>query len=106
MSLVASDDAGLRPTQSPSEGTAELIDLEMRGIVQGCYTEAVRLLSTHRHQLDALASALLRAESLDELDILRATGLQSRAQLDLDKGPSSSGGRVEPQTRGMIRPAS
>jgi cell division protease FtsH len=106
MSLVASDDAGLRPTQSPSEGTAELIDLEMRGIVQGCYTEAVRLLSTHRHQLDALASALLLAESLDELDILRATGLQSRAQLDLDKGPSSSGGRVEPQTRGMIRPAS
>jgi len=82
MSLAASDDAGLRPTQSPSEGTAELIDLEMRGIVEGCYTEALRLLSAHRHQLDALASALLQAESLDEQDILRATGLQSRAQLD------------------------
>ena len=82
MSLVAPEDAGLHPVQSPSEATAELIDLEMRGIVERCYSEAVSLLSTHRRQLEALASALLLAESLDEADILRATGLQPRAKLD------------------------
>ena len=76
MSLVASADAGLHPIQSPSEATAELIDLEMRRIVERCYREAVSLLSAHRHQLDAFASALLQAESLDEADILRATCLQ------------------------------
>ena len=84
MSLVGIGGRGLHPIQSPSEATAELIDLEMRGIVEGCYREAVTLLSAHRHQLDALASALLQAESLDEADILRATGLQPRAQLDAD----------------------
>jgi cell division protease FtsH len=82
MSLVAAEDGGLRPLQPPSEATAELIDIEVRAIVEGCNTEAIRVLSTHRHQLDALASALLQAESLDEAEILHATGLQSRAQLD------------------------
>jgi cell division protease FtsH len=64
---------GARPY---SEATGELIDQEVRRIVEECHTEAERLLSTHREQLDALSGALLKEDSLDEAEILRVTGLQ------------------------------
>jgi cell division protease FtsH len=78
ISFVAPQDDGLPPAfqQQPySEATAELIDAEVRRIVEECQGEATRLLARHRAQLDALAKALLRAESLDEKEILEVTGL-------------------------------
>jgi cell division protease FtsH len=82
LSFVVPQDQGL-PTafqrQPYSEATSELIDAEVRRIVDECEEEANRLLSEHRDQLNALASALLSAESLDEKDILKITGL-SRPQ--------------------------
>jgi cell division protease FtsH len=82
ISFVAPHDDGL-PTafqrQPYSEATAELIDAEVRRIVEGCQGEAARLLAAHRDQLVALATALLRAESLDEREILEVTGLGSPA---------------------------
>ena len=71
-------DDGLPPAfqrQPYSEATAELIDAEVRRIVEECQGEATRLLAAHRDQLVALATALLKAESLDELEILDVTGL-------------------------------
>ena len=61
--------------QPYSEATAELIDAEVRRIVEECHREADRLLSAHRDKLEALAQALLKAESLNEKEIREVTGL-------------------------------
>ncbi len=49
--------------KSHSEATSELIDAEVRRIVEECHREADRLLADHRDKLDA-AQALLKEESL------------------------------------------
>ena len=68
------------PQQRPyGEATAQLIDDEMRRIADECLAEAERLLSDHRSQLDALAKALLRDDSLDEAEILKVTGVTAPA---------------------------
>jgi cell division protease FtsH len=59
-----------------SETTATLIDAEVQRILQEAYDEAVRLLSDHRQALDRLAEALLDHETLDEDQIVAATGLR------------------------------
>jgi cell division protease FtsH len=59
-----------------SEATAKLIDEEVRRIVEECLTDARRLLREHRGQLDTLARALLREDSLDEKEILAVTGIE------------------------------
>jgi cell division protease FtsH len=58
-----------------SEATGALIDQEIKRIVEECLVEAQRLLNVNRDKLNALASALLREESLDEPEILRVAGL-------------------------------
>jgi cell division protease FtsH len=58
-----------------SEATAQLIDEEMKRIVEECFTEANRLLISNRDKLDHLATALLEHDSLDEKEILEVTGL-------------------------------
>jgi len=55
--------------------TKELVDAEVRQIVDGCYAEAVDLLRRHRGQLDRLARALLAAETLDEDAAYAAAGI-------------------------------
>jgi cell division protease FtsH len=55
--------------------TKELIDAEVRKIVDECYAEAVGLLRGHRPQLDQLANRLLEAETLDEDDAYSAAGI-------------------------------
>jgi cell division protease FtsH len=58
-----------------SEATAQLIDAEVRRIVEECLNTAGSLLREHRGQLDALVTALLAEETIDEQEILRVTGL-------------------------------
>ena len=55
--------------------TKELIDAEVRLIVEECYAEALRLLRGHRDQLSRLAHKLLEAETLDEDDAYAAAGI-------------------------------
>jgi cell division protease FtsH len=55
--------------------TKELIDREARRIVEECQAEAVATLGEHRRQLEALAQALLRRETLDEGDAYAAAGV-------------------------------
>jgi cell division protease FtsH len=81
ISFVVPQDEGLPPAfqQQPySEATAVLIDAEVRRIVEDSHREAGRLLAAHRDRLDALARALLQAESLDAAEILEATGLPAQ----------------------------
>ena len=58
-----------------SDETAKLIDMEVARIIQECHEDAKRLLQEHRRELDALVAALMKQESLDEKEILEATGL-------------------------------
>src|SRR5207253_4051681 len=59
-----------------SDDTARLIDAEVRRMLDESYAEAVRLLRQQRQQLDALATALLEHETLEEQEILHVTGLR------------------------------
>jgi cell division protease FtsH len=75
VSFVTPQDDGLPPAfqhQPYSEATSEVIDAEVRRIVEECLREADRLLAENRHKLDSLARALLKAESLNAQEILEA----------------------------------
>jgi len=58
----------------PSEETRQIVDAEVRTIVEECYERALRLLNENRERLDNLAHALLESETLDEHDAYRAAG--------------------------------
>ena len=82
ISFVAPQDDGLPPAfqhQPYSEATSELIDAEVRRIVEDSHREADRLLAEHRDKLEALAQALLKAESLNAKEIWEAAGLTEPA---------------------------
>jgi cell division protease FtsH len=55
--------------------TKELVDREVRRIVEDCYAEAVATLREHRGQLDRLARTLLGRETLDEDEAYAAAGI-------------------------------
>ena len=59
---------------APSEETRELVDAEVRRIVDECYQQALELLRDNRTRLDSLAHALLERETLDERDAYVAAG--------------------------------
>jgi cell division protease FtsH len=70
------DQSQMMISQRPySEATAEVIDSEVRRIVEECFDEALRLLSDNREKLVTLTTALLREDSLNEEEILQVTGL-------------------------------
>jgi cell division protease FtsH len=55
--------------------TKELVDREVRRIVEECHQEAVATLVAHRDQLDRLAHALFAKETLDEDEAYAAAGV-------------------------------
>ncbi len=63
---------GAEPT---SEATQELVDSEVRRIVEQEHDATTRLLSDNRDRLEALVEALLERETLDELDAYAAAGI-------------------------------
>ncbi len=70
---------GLGLARPYSEATAREVDTEVKRIADECFAEAVRLLTEHRGQLEALTQALLKEDSLGEEQILSVTGLQAAA---------------------------
>jgi cell division protease FtsH len=66
----------LLPGAEPvSPATQELIDAEVRRIVDEQQDATRRLLDEHRGKLEALAEALLEHETLDEADAYAAAGI-------------------------------
>ena len=66
----------LLPGAEPvSEATKELIDAEVRRIVDEELDHVRQLLADNRDRLDALADALLERETLDELDAYAAADI-------------------------------
>jgi cell division protease FtsH len=74
----------LLPGAEPvSAATQELVDAEVRRIVDEEQEAARRVIAEHRERLDALADALLEHETLDEADAYAAAGIErdrSRAE--------------------------
>jgi len=62
-----------------SDATARLIDSEVQHIIDECHEHAKSLLTRYRAQLDKLAASLLVHETLDEKQIIEATGLSPEA---------------------------
>ena len=58
-----------------AQATQELVDQEVRRIVDECHEQAVATLVAHRPQLDRLARALLAKETLDEDEAYAAAGV-------------------------------
>jgi cell division protease FtsH len=77
VTVLAQDSQGpfLPGAAEPSERTQELIDDEVRRIVDELYDEVVTILDENRNRLDRLAEALLEHETLDEIDAYSAAGL-------------------------------
>jgi cell division protease FtsH len=60
---------------APSEQTQQLIDEEVRRLVEELYDEVLALLRDNREKLDRLAEALLEQETLDQADAYKAAGM-------------------------------
>jgi cell division protease FtsH len=63
-----------------SEQTQRLLDEEVRRLVEDAHEHVTRLLRDHRDQLESLAQALLKAETLDALDAYAAAGVPAHEQ--------------------------
>jgi cell division protease FtsH len=61
--------------EEPAPATRELVDKEVRRIVEECYQQARHTLAENRERLDALAEALLEKETLDEPEAYAVAGL-------------------------------
>jgi cell division protease FtsH len=77
VTVIAQDGRGpfLPGAAQPSEQTQQLVDQEVRRIVDESYEEVVTLLRAHRGKLDSLALALLENETLDQVEAYGAAGL-------------------------------
>jgi cell division protease FtsH len=62
-----------------SDQTLEVVDAEVRRIVEDCYDDALEKLRSHRDKLDALAQTLLRRETLDEVEAYAVAGIERRS---------------------------
>ncbi len=80
-----------------SERTQQLIDEEMRRIVDESHDQVVKLLRANRDKLDALADALLEHETLDEEDAYAAAGVE--------RSPDEGSGRFTAAARTASQPA-
>ncbi|MFE3992779.1 ATP-dependent zinc metalloprotease FtsH [Streptomyces goshikiensis] len=71
--------------------TLDVVDHEMRRIVDECHAQALSLLREHRPKLDALARALLASETLDEPAAYAAAGIPRPAR---NAGSNGAGPRA------------
>ncbi|MEA2335432.1 MAG: cell division protease FtsH [Solirubrobacteraceae bacterium] len=79
--LPADDQGPLLPGVSEtSEETQRRIDEEVHRLVEGSREAVTRLLADHRDQLESLARALLKAETLDALDAYAAAGVPAHVE--------------------------
>jgi cell division protease FtsH len=58
-----------------SDALLNVVDDEVRRLVDDCYSEARRLLRDNRHKLDAIVERLLASETLDEAEVYAAASI-------------------------------
>jgi cell division protease FtsH len=90
-----------------SERTLELIDEEVRRLVDEQYAAATKLLQDNRHKLDAVAAALLKHETLsgDEVAaVMRGDDLEEYRQAQLRLQQAGTPKRAETGVRAAAEP--
>jgi cell division protease FtsH len=65
-----------------SPDTQKLVDLEVRRLVDEAHVEVTQLLTEHREQLDKLAHALIKAETLDSAEAYEAATIGAPDRID------------------------
>jgi cell division protease FtsH len=80
-------------TIPPSEPTQELVDQEVRRIVEDSERNVIQLLDDHREQLDALANALLERETLDQREAYEVAGV---APVETEPAEQAKAGAAAP----------
>jgi len=91
-----------QPERHYSEDTARAIDEEVKSLVDRTYAEASKILEDHRQQVDAVAQALLRYETLsfDEVDkLMRGERLVKPTVSDLLEAEKKKTTPTPPSTR-------
>jgi cell division protease FtsH len=81
VAVLPSDGNGpwLPGVSETSAETQRLVDEEVHNLIEDAYRDATELVRAHREQLESLAQALLRAETLDMIDAYAAAGLPGNA---------------------------
>jgi cell division protease FtsH len=80
-----------------AQETLEMVDAEVRRIVEECYGIALRRLRDNRDRLEALAQALLDRETLDEKDAYQVAGFPSPSEEELRaREREAAGAALEP----------
>jgi cell division protease FtsH len=91
-----------------SEGTRQLVDAEVRRLIDECYSVALGLLHDNRDRLERLADALLERETLDGDEAYLAAGflVPDGAESTAFKGgaPPSDGRPAPARTQRTLRP--
>ena len=82
VAVIPRDGAGpfLPGAAEVSPQTQQLVDEEVRRIVEQAHKQVVALLKKNRGKLDSLAAALLEHETLDEEDAYAAAGVERAAK--------------------------
>jgi cell division protease FtsH len=82
VAVLAADGQGpfLPGVSETSEETQRQVDEQVRLLVESSHDHVTRLLTDHRDQLEGLAQALLKAETLDALDAYAAAGVPAHTE--------------------------
>ena len=81
-------------TKHVSEATAEIIDAEVRRIVDTAYDRARRIIEDNRNELEALAQALLEYETLSGVEITALLNGEEIVRPSADEPPKDAGKRA------------
>jgi cell division protease FtsH len=79
----------LSGSSETSEETQRVLDTEVRQLIEAAHREVTAALTEHRFRLESLAQALLKDETLDELDAYAAAQIPPHAA-----DPAVGGGRL------------
>jgi len=68
-----------------SPQTQQLVDEEVRHLIEDAHEQVTQLMSAHRDQLDSLATALLERETLEQEEAYAAAGIELSSEAHLVK---------------------
>jgi cell division protease FtsH len=81
-----------------SEATQRIIDEQVRRLIDTAHQDVTAIVDAHRDQLEALAQALLRDETLDESDAYAAAGMPTDRRTPPAIAAGATIGRSEPKS--------
>jgi cell division protease FtsH len=88
--LPRSGEESYMTASAASQRTLELVDEEVKRIIDECADQAKRTLADHREQLEHLTEALLERETLDETDAYAVAGIPAPSAAEQPVGAASS----------------